>query len=461
MAPSGPNPASYNLTVTSPVQPQPPLGQPQPPPSAKPPFQAGEELPIGIAGVIYDHQLITQGAKGLTTFQLVFGELPPGLRLSPRGKITGIPTLEGEFPFRLKISDQSGQSIEQQYLLIVGQAVLSVTVDPVQQTIARNREGTYELRYNFTSTEPVDDTLRSTQGIFYAGNRKVGVSNTNLTASMRKGRAQVLERVVVPLSILQMVQRGGLSEIRYERVFSAVYMKAQTTSSIVIPVGIGFTITELRIYFGNNQGKTTVKRNERDIEAFVDIRYEGAGTLEGYWEADGRILKTITKDLMYARDKVVTLGLLDMPKGPPLPTYSFGSRRLRFVITKPRLNITFPEAIYMVSSEGLAEQFPIVLDAPADNARLDPAELQFSWQEKRGITTYLIEFYSNKDEPPIFSGYTRTAGYSVPKMLADRYFTKQGNYWWKVSGYNVDEELAAQSRVFLFSFFNGDETDSE
>jgi hypothetical protein len=441
--PTGPDPASTSIQII---------------------FTAGSGLPSGIVGIRYQHQLTVTGATGSVTYRLISGQLPAGIMLSPRGLLSGVPTTAGEYPFILKISDQSGQSIDQEYILTVEQAVLDVIVDPGRSVTERNRAGTVDLTYRFTTSAPLDDTIRSTQGKFYDGSRLLGTVNTTVTASLQRGSGQITERLVVPLPVVQAAERLGLSEVRYERIFTATFLEAQTASSVVIPVGVGFTITEIRVYFDNGQGKTTVKRNERKIDAFVDIRYEGAGTLEGYWEVDGRILIPVLKKLSYARSRVITLDLAGNEKrmgrgatGPPLPTYSLGSHRLRFVITQPAVpNIRFPEAIYLVTGEGLAESNPIILLQPTENARLNRGELQFSWQPKRGVVTYLVEFFEDKDEAPIFSAYTKQETYTIPQTELEKHFDSRGDYFLMVTGKDSEGEAVAQSKAMSFTVFKGE-----
>jgi hypothetical protein len=64
-------------------------------------------LPDTPAGTSFFFRVDAVGGKGSFDWNLIAGNLPPGLTLSRDGYITGTPTTEGEFPFTLEVSDQS------------------------------------------------------------------------------------------------------------------------------------------------------------------------------------------------------------------------------------------------------------------------------------------------------------------------------------------------------------------
>lgn len=56
-------------------------------------------LPQGQVGKAYSAQVDTEGGMPPLTWQLISGELPPGLHLSSGGKIEGTPTAARHEPF--------------------------------------------------------------------------------------------------------------------------------------------------------------------------------------------------------------------------------------------------------------------------------------------------------------------------------------------------------------------------
>jgi large repetitive protein len=58
-------------------------------------------------GVSVNRSFYAQGAWGMTTWALDSGALPDGLNLSDTGALTGIPTTDGDYSFRVKAVDSS------------------------------------------------------------------------------------------------------------------------------------------------------------------------------------------------------------------------------------------------------------------------------------------------------------------------------------------------------------------
>lgn len=64
-------------------------------------------LPQAVTGSRYQFQLQASGGIPHLRWELVSEGLPPGLRLSPSGLLSGIPTEGGEFNFAVRLSDNS------------------------------------------------------------------------------------------------------------------------------------------------------------------------------------------------------------------------------------------------------------------------------------------------------------------------------------------------------------------
>lgn len=74
------------------------------------------------AGAVYSQDLTAAGGSGPYTWQLSGGALPPGLALSPSGRIGGTPTTAGVFTFTAAVTDSAGGIASQTYSLTVLQA---------------------------------------------------------------------------------------------------------------------------------------------------------------------------------------------------------------------------------------------------------------------------------------------------------------------------------------------------
>lgn len=69
-------------------------------------------LPDGMVGVVYEAALAYQGnASALSASSVTAGSLPPGLALDatlPFSRITGTPTVDGTYVFRITLTDAAG-----------------------------------------------------------------------------------------------------------------------------------------------------------------------------------------------------------------------------------------------------------------------------------------------------------------------------------------------------------------
>jgi hypothetical protein len=107
----------------------------------------------------------------------------------------------------------------------------------------------------------------------------------------------------------------------------------------------GLTITRIQLYFDNNRPEITIKRNY-PLKVYAEIGFNGTGLLEGYWEVDGEFLANV-KIMLPSGNKVV----IESPDNPTIPAFVSGTHKLRFIITRPSMTITFPQAIYFVTTD--------------------------------------------------------------------------------------------------------------
>src|SRR5262249_58916854 len=64
-----------------------------------------DTLPAGQVGASYNRAITQTGGTAPVTFRLSKGKLPTGLTLSPRGELSGMPTVGGVFPITVKATD--------------------------------------------------------------------------------------------------------------------------------------------------------------------------------------------------------------------------------------------------------------------------------------------------------------------------------------------------------------------
>jgi len=70
------------------------------------------DLPSGTEDESYSAQLNATGGAGNYTWEIVSGELPPGLTLSTNGSISGEPEETGTFEFTVRVTDGNGSRDE-------------------------------------------------------------------------------------------------------------------------------------------------------------------------------------------------------------------------------------------------------------------------------------------------------------------------------------------------------------
>ncbi len=220
------------------------------------------------------------------------------------------------------------------------------------------------------------------------------------------------------------------------------------TVTVTSEAGTEFRITRLQLYFENRRAEITIKKDLPSLKAYADIRFTGSGLLQGFWEVDGRILKNVNRHIITS-DRSITI---ETPEAPPLPTFETSTHRIRFIITNPLQDISFPEAIYFVTAEKSKEIFPVNLLYPDNNSEVDYSPLTFRWETEEKTVTYLIVFFKEEDEKPIFSAYTRNAEYKLPPSVLKNIFISGESYLWRVKGFDTKGSKAGESPLYRFTF---------
>jgi hypothetical protein len=213
-------------------------------------------------------------------------------------------------------------------------------------------------------------------------------------------------------------------------------------------VAAGLEIQRLELSFADGRAQATITRNGK-LRAHADILYSGAGLLEGYWEADGRIIGRISRHLAGS-------GTITIPGPPtPIPTIDPGTHQLRFVVTEPAASFSAPSLIYFVEPEGAtcstaAEIRPL---APADGAGLPFAAARFKWEPAMDVTVYMISFYGEAEDRQIFSAYTKDPSYRLRGKIIRSMFKPGESYRWQVTGYDRENRAVCRfaPRTFTFS----------
>jgi hypothetical protein len=207
---------------------------------------------------------------------------------------------------------------------------------------------------------------------------------------------------------------------------------------------IDLEIQRLDLYLPNRLPKMSVKQYQRDLKAFVEIRYAGAGLLQGQWEIDGRLFAKVNKQLYRGRQKVT----LQTPLAPTLPTHAVGTHRVRFVVTRPALGIESPLAVYFVEADSGPFNLAIQLTGPPDNQTTACAPITLRWHAAGKAYVYLVEMIAAEDKDPTLSAYAKETSYTLREDLCRSMLSAGRSYRWRVKGLSQEGQIIGQSDEF-------------
>jgi hypothetical protein len=333
------------------------------------------------------------------------------------------------------------------------QPAVSVFVSPVPSTfnIPRGQSSMKNVMYRFTSTPSTNIQLTSSSGVFIAGGETIETNNSPVTANIQNGSGQTSESINIPVRVINRALNKGFNSFIYQRTFAAVSPPLTVTSTvnfhITTEAGADFDIKRIELYFENRRAEITVNRNFPKLKAYADIRFIGSGLLQGYWEVDGRILHYVNQHLTFAGG--ITL---ETPQIPPLPTFDTGTHLLKFIISNPVTEIPLPTILYFVTATEYREPITISLLSPENGSKNKYQPLTFEWEHISKSTTYLIEFYEERNKFPVFSAYIKTPAYQMPELVFKKIFNSNTIYYWKVKGFNSESDTIGESDVWEFTF---------
>jgi hypothetical protein len=340
------------------------------------------------------------------------------------------------------------------FLIMMETAEAAITTSPSSIIIPRGLQATRSITYNFGNIGINCTQAISNNGQFISGATILGDVNTSVSTQLNQGSGKATETIIIPVRIIKRAEELNVNRFQYRRVFNYSGLGCNTPpeNSIVqvtltTEAGAEFSITRLQLYFENRRAEITVKRNQPSLMAFVDIRFVGSGLLQGYWEVDGRILSYVNRHLVYGQSIS-----LESPEVPALPTFVTGTHILRFVITSPSMEIPIPEALYFVTAEEFEEKLAIQLVYPKDGSEVDYSPVNFKWEGRGLKVTYLIEFFEQSDEKPLFSAYTKRFDYSLPTPVLNNIFSPGKSYLWRVKGFDAENNIVGESPLFRFNF---------
>lgn len=335
---------------------------------------------------------------------------------------------------------------------MVSVTTLSVSTVPSQANIPQGQSSSTGIQYQFRSTPPTNTRATSSSGTFIGRNGSVlSTNNTTVSASVAGGFGSATETIVVPAGLIERVLQTGQGRFTYRRVFSvagAAIGTANVDFVITTDSAASLGIKKIDLYFENRRPEITIEKGHKGLKAFADISYIGSGLFEGYWEVDGRVISRVFQQLSFG-------GLLKLqtPEIPELPTFDPGTHRIRFVILRPTQPVPTPAIIYFVN----LDRFKPALSAigillPQDRASVGYGPLKFEWQRPANTSVFLVQYGDKLESKAIFSAYTRDAFYVLPEDVLKANFKAGERYYWKVIGFDEENNIIGESAVYSFTF---------
>jgi len=414
-------------------------------------------LTSGTVGQSYAYQITTSGGQSPVSFRFLSDTYPPGLRMTSTGLISGTPISAGNYSFRVRVTDScaaGAQSAENDFSitvrLIPPPVTISVNPVPLSFIIPRGYSSSNNVLYQFNGSASINTTLNSAEGNFMAGGEIIGTSSIPLTVQIHNGTGRVAEVINMPVAVIERALKRGANTFIYVRNFSDASMNVASTVNFMITTeaGADFEIKRIDLYFENRRPEITVDRSFPKLRAFADIRFVGSGFLQGYWEVDGRLLSHVYQHLTYGAS--VTFQTPDIPH---LPTFDTGSHVVRFVITNPVTDLQLPSIIYFVTAEeGQRKPVNIVLLSPVNYSLIEYAPVKFEWEKLDKTPLYFIQFSDKPESAPVFSAYAKEAYYTLPDIALKGIFSPGQKYYWKVSGFDAENNVIGESETWSFTF---------
>jgi hypothetical protein len=210
-----------------------------------------------------------------------------------------------------------------------------------------------------------------------------------------------------------------------------------------------FDIKRLETLFDTGKPQVTLQRNQPAPGLSTIINYSGSGFIKGYWEVDGDRRHYFFKQLSIGPQAVI-----EYPKIPGLSTFKPGSHVVRFVITEPALDIAFPKVVYYVTEQSYLKTVDIQILTPETDTELPFKPITLSWQKVPNTEVYMVHIFSEKDDPPIFSAYSRKNSYFLRPEILERFMKPDQKYYIQVQGYHEDMRLTGQSNKVPLKFGN-------
>lgn len=324
---------------------------------------------------------------------------------------------------------------------------VSIAADPATVRVPHGAGAVATVRYQAAGGAGVNATITSPAGRFVAGGETLGTVPVPLTIVLSAGAGSATETIHFTPALAQAAAARGASSVAYVRDFAGPGAAATATvTGLLVTPAAELTLERVELSFANNRPEIVVRRDEAGLKARARLRHAGSGLLRASWEVDGRILAPpVTRHVL--------LGERVELESPTLPTFEPGTHTVRLVVASPAPAVPLPAIIYLVRpGDAPLRDVAILLTSPADGETLPFGPTVFRWEGSGGALVFLVQFYAEGEDRPIFSAWSRQGEYLPPELLFRGHFLAGRRYRWQVSAFNAEENVAGTSAAAAFSF---------
>ena len=247
----------------------------------------------------------------------------------------------------------------------------------------------------------------------------------------------------------------GLSEIRHTYTRSGTFtisaydyngestVPVQTEIRVLgIDDQVILEIAEIKL--DNGKYYKIVSKNSKAIHALYTSKMRGTGIVSGYWIVDGHPFEFFNEVAYQGELKVIRTRQI-----PGLPTIEPGLHTVTLRLTRPQVQVTFPELKYFV----LPYEVFVETVSPPDGFVAKEKEIpEFSWKEPRGGVKYQIAF-SNYLYPFLYNTSNvrwidlRTTLKYVPTPSLWKSIKRNRWTYWKVRSLDTMDNIVAESDI--------------
>lgn len=422
--------------------------------------------PMGKVGASFRYQFRATNPNINPAYQVVAGQIPPGLKVSTKGLIQGVPLKKGKYAFTIEAAlacSNGTRRVSQAYVLVIQprQLKLSVRCHPDAFAVEEEKLTSSTIAYLFSIDGSQSLTLTSSEGLFQVRQTVIGRIREPLTAILDQSSGKAVEKLTIPASIYQAVKKYNSQQITYTREFRGVGSTVTVKASVTITLAAqpALSIQSMDVFFTEDKGQSQLKRKRNTRVTltkgqtspllYAQVHLNRPGVIKAYWQINGKPVSGPVSDK--TANKVLTVAYPH--QRAPLNKLPAGQHIIQYVIQSPKTSLASPKALLVVRSNNTVKTTATVqLNAPQNDSTLDYQGLTFRWAGSNTVTQYRLEISSAQDAKVLFTTTTQQSMFHLNGAQVKNHLAAGTVYRWRVLGLNNQKQVVAQSPSGQFQF---------